>query len=53
MDSGKLIEDLFIVVKRAEKEATRATTEVTGKVDVPTSSTPDCESQHHKSERHH
>ena len=51
VDSGKLIEELFVAVKRAEKEATRATAEGTGNDAVDTPGTPECESQHHKPER--
>jgi hypothetical protein len=53
LDSGKLIEELFVAVKRAEKEATRTTTKGTGNDSVDTSSASDCESQHQKQERRH
>jgi len=53
LDSGKLIEELFVAVKRAEKEATRTSTEGAGNDTVDSSSASDYESQHHTPERRH
>jgi hypothetical protein len=53
LDSGKLIESLFVAVKRAEMEATRTTAEGSGNDAADTPSAPEREPQHHTSERRH